>query len=124
LPTEEFHWLNNDAQTPKAAVVPLRVAEHPATLQGLVFFADDTEVFLERIAPMAALGALVPQVVRFVVDEPSRLVVELQLLSALVSAVPCFVLHRPRNVQHLPSCALALATLFPERSPGRAGAPP
>ena len=127
-PSEVNHWLDRsarlhldvsgeDAET-KAPVRATRAAAAPVALSCFVDLAFDDGLpapTLTRLAGMRALACLVPQVVRFVLDEPPLHRLELEALARLVDHVPVFRLLRPRDFDHLGATAdLLVAKLSQE----------
>lgn len=112
-PLEENHWLDEGARRAldlplveggKAPVRAPRVATRPVPLVAFVdlVFADIATPRLARVeGTIAALAALVPQVVRFVLDEPDAQRHELEVLSDLVATIPVLCLARPRGYDAL-----------------------
>lgn len=125
-PMETDHWLDAGAAhalglattAPGGEKMPVRTAR-PAEAHvplvafvDLVFDADAREPRLSEIGGMEALAALVPQAVRFIVDEPARQREEVEMLTRLASGVPTFRLERPRDLALLrPTVELAAALL-------------
>lgn len=111
LPREIDHWLDAPSmvalghQPSGAAKEPLRsthAAESPARLVAFVdlSFAEG-QPKASPIQGIQAVGSLVPQVARFVLDEPQRQRRELDLLHAMVDAIPIVRLERPRHFDAL-----------------------
>jgi hypothetical protein len=115
-PFERDHWLDAYAREAtggggppatsdegKAPVRAARVGEATAPLRALVelAFTDVAEPRLVARGPMDAMASLVPQVVRFVLDEPEPHRRELEALADLVARVPSFRLERPRRLDRL-----------------------
>lgn len=67
----------------------------------LVFSDADTPRLTAVDSGMDAIGALVPQAVRFVLDEPDVHRRELEALAALIEHVPVYRLERPRSLDML-----------------------
>lgn len=119
-PAESDHWLDASARraigvaSDVAAVDDEKVAvraAHPgrgtARLDALVdlVFADVSEPRLTRLAGVDALACIVPQAIRFVLDDPELQKRELDTLVRLVAAVPVFRLERPRSLALLGASA-------------------
>lgn len=111
LPREIDHWLDAPAivalgREPSGGVKePLR-ASHPAQVPArLVAFVElsfaEGEPSASPLHGIEAVGTLVPQVARFVLDEPERQRSELDLLHSMVDAVPIIKLERPRRFDAL-----------------------
>ncbi|MBX3264006.1 MAG: hypothetical protein KIS78_11600 [Labilithrix sp.] len=122
VPSEVDHWLDGEAQRalgvgPAAeAKAPTRAAAPAESARSLVAFVELAFVQgpprLTRLAGLGAAAVLVPQVARFVLDEPERQRRELDLLHAIVDAVPVFRLERRRSFDDLgPSVDLVLDVL-------------
>lgn len=125
VPTETRSWLLPDScralgapvAEDKHAVEPPALASRAARLQAIVLptFGDQQEPTLARIQGTASLATLVPSVVRFVIDEPSVHLRELDQLTRLVAAVPIYALIRPRDLaRHSESTALVASVLTGE----------
>lgn len=122
-PFEELHWLDANARraitgmTRGAAGIDVNQGSADATTKNdkspvpaartssggrIVAFVDlvfaDGPVRLLRTSPLEAMSALVPQVVRFVLDDPEVHRKELDALGRLVDEVPVFRLERPRRL--------------------------
>lgn len=123
VPLERQHWLDAGARralglppgadggkqpTPAAQpallTVPLAALVEPA-------FGDVAAPTLTPLAGTEALAALLPQVVRFIVDEPAAARAEVDALSELASRLPIMRLTRPRDFGLLASTAKLVATL-------------
>jgi hypothetical protein len=132
-PVERNHWLDaasraavaataTDASDDKAPVPARRVATKRARLVAIVDLAFDDEA-TPCLTPVGrgleAIAALVPQAVRFVVDEPERQRRELEALADLVEHVPVHRLVRPRDLSLLERAhPLLLGLLGSERKSG------
>lgn len=94
----------------KAAVHALRTQPR-AELVALVELAfTDGPPSVARATPIEAMNAVVPQAVRFVLDDPAVHRRELDELGRLIETVPTFRLERPRNLALLSaSCDLVAA---------------
>lgn len=110
-PMERNHWLDARAQEVltgcptldgddqgKWALPTRSVASESAVVSAIVDlrFAGD-RAMMRRVTGIDAMGALVPQVVRFALDDSERHRREIEMLTALVSDVPTFQLDRPRD---------------------------
>lgn len=123
-PREVHHWLDGVARRAlgrssgvdgKEPIATRRGAESSASLAAfveLVFDARAGAPSLSRRTGVDAMGALVPQVARFVIDEPERQKWELDLLHRVVEAVPCYRLERPRGFEHLRATAELLEAIL------------
>jgi hypothetical protein len=112
-PLETEHWLDADARhavlgldTPSADKEPApatRVAKDDARLAFIaeLAFADVAEPRFVVHEGLAAIGAVLPLIVRFVLDDPALQRRELDLLHHLVAAVPIVRLERPRDLRYL-----------------------
>ncbi|MDB4946857.1 MAG: Serine kinase of the HPr protein regulates carbohydrate metabolism [Labilithrix sp.] len=117
VPSEVKHWLDAPARAAlaggaappddrgKAAIATARPAAGAARLCAFVelaFVEEDAPAKLVRLAPgIAAMATLVPQAVRFAVDDPRLQRAELDALGRLVDAVPVYRLERPRSLERL-----------------------
>ena len=115
VPLEVDHWLDDASRRALGIETPLaargdegehveeskrpfstRPATHPVRLVAILELAfDEGEIAIEPLGLLDAMALLVPQTLRFVVDEPDAQRRELDALAALVQAVPCFRLRRP-----------------------------
>lgn len=125
LAGETNHWI--DAPARRALGLPVEWEEKmpaPASRVGagaarLVAFVDlvfddaATRVELVRREGLAAVSALVPQVARFVLDEPEVQRRELESLAGVVARVPVHALVRPRGHAHLGAAVAAVLDLLP-----------
>jgi hypothetical protein len=112
-PVELNHWLDASARRAlhaqssddegKVPVPASRVGDASARLVALVelVFADGEPTLLPVRSGIEAMAALVPQTVRFVVDEPELQRGELEALAKLVDVVPVFRFSRPRSLDML-----------------------
>ena len=124
LAGEVNHWIDGDSRRALGLArehedkMPSRAARVGAAAARLVaavdlVYADDvTSTCLVRRRGIDALSALVPQVARFVLDEPEVHRRELERLASLVEAVPVFSLVRPPGHVHLPAAVTAVLDLL------------
>ena len=123
VPTEKLSWLRPEAHaslghgdvTAKSPVSPPRAAATTARLASLVnlrFEEGAPSPRLRRLRGHDALSALVPSVVRFIIDEPAVQLLECEQLTSLVSAVPVFELTRARNLGGLEKSAELVLSLL------------
>lgn len=113
---ESNHWLDAPARRAlladasnldadgKIPVRAPRVGSGSAALVAIVelVFHDDERPRLTAVASgMEAMGALVPQAVRFVLDEPDLQRRELEALADLIEHVPVYRLERPKRLDML-----------------------
>lgn len=128
-PVEECHWLDAAAQRAVCdlggAWAPGDVTEEGKRPLGaprvggggrLVAFVDlaftDGPARVTRVSSLEAMAVLVPQAVRFVLDDPAVNRREVDTLARLVDTVPVFRLERPRDLALLSdSCDLVLNLL-------------
>jgi hypothetical protein len=120
LPAERDHWLDEAARCAvgldapghaakaaasigKAPVPAARSCGGAAPLKALValVFNDVPAPRWTRLRGVDAIAALVPQSVRFVLDDPAVQRRELDRLARLVESVPVFQLERSRDLAHL-----------------------
>lgn len=113
-PLEEDHWLAPDAAAAlgvgqgeawKLPVPPQRRGGRSELAAAVELRYAEGAPRLARLSGLDAMHALVPQVVRFVLDEPELQRRELADLSRLVAAVPVFGLARPRGLGLLDGAA-------------------
>jgi hypothetical protein len=123
LPTETLSWLRPEAHaslghgqvTTKSPVSPPRAAIGASSLVALAKLTFDETASrpqLRRLRGHGALSALVPGVVRFILDEQAAHVTECEQLSVLVRAVPLFELIRKRDLASLAESADLLFSLL------------
>lgn len=112
---EENHWLDEGARAAlgfagvdesegKSPTRAARLGPSAVPLAAFVELAyeDVTEPRIRSIGgTVAALAALVPQAVRFVLDEPEMQRAELDELVQIATCVPVLVLERPRGYDAL-----------------------
>lgn len=132
-PADAAHSLCDDAvtvlgtaptkvQSDGKVYVAATVAAQPVTLRHIVALAFDDalgEPTLEPLRGGHALEALVPAVVRFVVDEPARQVAELEALDRMLGVVRLHRLRRPRNLHGLDASAALIESLLLEEGVAR-----
>lgn len=138
-PVERNHWLDaparqalraaqslpggGDVGEDKRPVAAPQVGSASAPLVAIVdlAFGDDETPRLTAVGRgIDAIAALVPQAVRFVVDEPELQRRELEALAELVERVPVYRLVRPRRLDLLEQAhPLLLDLLRSERKPIR-----
>lgn len=115
FPTETDHWLDADARralgfsgmeemregkwATRAAFVGSEAIELVAVVE-LAFDAAE-KASLVRTRGLNALASLVPQTVRFALDDEERHKKELAMLSQLLTDVPTYRLERPRDLHRL-----------------------
>ena len=124
---EPDHWLDGDARRALGVAAPdaeetsakrptrsARPGTGSAPLAAFVelVFADIAAPRLVRLRGLEALAALVPQAVRFVLDEPALYRSELDRLSELVEFVDVFRLERPPVLAHLDVTGRLVQNLF------------
>lgn len=124
LASEANHWIDGASRAAlglpsehedKMPSRATRVAEGQARLVAIVdlVFGDAGEA--TRLAPrrgLEAVSALVPQVARFVLDEPEVQRRELERVAALIESVPVLALVRPHGHAHLPDAVAAVLDLL------------
>ena len=117
LPAEGDHWLDEAARFAvgldlpahangvrgKAPVAAARSDSGAAALHGFValVFSDVPAPRCTRLRDVDAIATLVPQTVRFVLDDPAAQRRELDRLAALVETVPVYQLERSRDLAQL-----------------------
>lgn len=128
-PTEREHWLGVASRRALAAHVspppgpvveledvklptPARaVASAPARLAALFALVLDDETSAVTVRPLrgqAAVGLLIPSLVRFVLDEPRAHIDEIERMQRLVRAAPLYELRAPRSFDALGDVAARL----------------
>jgi hypothetical protein len=128
LPTEAVSWLRPEAHaslghgevTRKSPVAPPRAAREAVSLVALAKLTFDDSAarpHVRRLRGHAALAALVPSVVRFILDEHAAHRIECEQLAALVSAVPVFELLRKRDLASLSESGDLILSLLERRAP-------
>lgn len=123
LPTERESWLLADVcehfgvppGDDKQAVAPPRLAS-AARLVAVVLpaFGEGEEIRLSRMRGQSLLSALVPAVVRFVIDDPRVQLREIEQLSRLTDMVPVISLTRPRDLSRLGETLRVVRALLDE----------
>jgi hypothetical protein len=132
--TEELHWLDAAARhmvdeltradrrdrrgpldDPDGRKLPIAAPRlgQGGELVGLVELAfTDGPPRISRCSALEAMTAVIPQAVRFVLDDPAIHRREVEALARLVEKTPCFRLERPRDLALLSaSCDLVLSLL-------------
>lgn len=122
VPLERDHWLDAPARAALGLSVVDTKAPSPAAqrasaptdiaLVAVLEFADVDGPRITQLGSMEAIAALIPLVVRFVVDEPAAQRRELDLLSEFVARVPLVRLERPRGFAHLAPTTSLVAHTF------------
>ncbi len=110
-PIDRHHWLDADAvaaldATPldtisvKAPVVPPRLGAKTTRVVGFLdlTWIETGKARVTRIRGVDAMCALVPQAVRFILDEPARQRRELEVLASIVESIPIYRLERVRRL--------------------------
>lgn len=87
----------------KGRINALRYQSTSAPLRGLVslVFEENRPPELGRLHDVTALAAVVPNVVRFVLDDPQRNLREFESVTRLIAAVPVYRFSRPRELAEL-----------------------
>ena len=125
-PTERVSWLVGGAELPtdartKHPVAPHALAGTPTRLAAVCRLIFDPEA-PRRAAPARlrghrALAALLPTVIRFVVDEPDLQVVEAEHLDRLAACVPIYELRRRLDESSIAGSIQHLAALVRAERP-------
>lgn len=107
-------WMRPSARSEKQRVPASRVHQTPCRLRAIVDLAFDEMLpsALERLEGIHAVGALIPQVVRFVLDEPARLASELDTLARLIEVTPVYRFRRRRDLGDLANVSRHLQPLW------------
>ena len=114
-PKERDHWLTPASQDvlglaaahegpKKVRVAARRSAEGAVRLAAMVALVWDDDVAtprLERLRGQRAIAAVVPSLVRFVIDDPVEHVRELDRIETLLRSAPLFELRRRRDFSTL-----------------------
>ncbi len=120
FPTERVHWLISGSMDPdpegtaKWAVAPRALVNEPPRLAAvcrLTFDETAPGTSLQRLRGQHALAALVPAVIRFVIDEPDMHEREFEQLRSLAERVPIYELRRPRKASEIERSCVAVADL-------------
>jgi len=129
-PVELNHWLDgsarralaqdttaeDDGKVPVPATVVGDASVPLAAIVELVFVNEGPARLVPVRSGIEAMAALVPQAVRFVVDEPELQRQEVEALADLLHDVPVFRLERPRGLDMLEAAhPLILGLLGHER---------
>lgn len=127
--SDTAHWLLSDARRAlnlagasaalKAPIAPTRRANVPVPLRLIVVLSFDESLREPTIRPLRGhrlLERLLPNVVRFAIDDPARHRTEIEQLSRLVATIPTYELTRPRDLNGLePVNALLVSTFDAHR---------
>lgn len=119
LPLERNHWLEASARVALGHQVPSSTIKEPVSARNvgsggapLVAFvelrfgdADAAAPTVHRLQGLEALAKLMPQIVRFVIDEPDLQRRELDAILGLVGRVPMTSIERPRRFELLDTTA-------------------
>lgn len=131
VPLERDHWLDDDARRAvgivrddvglgfKAPIAAGAVATSPMDIGAIAVleWGDVAEPRRTRLEGVEAMAALLPLLVRFVIDEPELQRRELDLVADLVARVPIVRLERPRALDALPATVDAIVALLSEATP-------
>lgn len=113
VPTEREHWLDahsrealgvegrgGDVEREKQAIASPAAASAPARLTALVSLAygGSVDVTLTPLRGQRAMAALIPCLVRFVLDETDAHVAEMTRIEAILAKVSFLELRAPREV--------------------------
>jgi hypothetical protein len=127
VPLERDHWLDADARRAvgfradtgvgfKAPSPAVAVASGPLAIGviAVLEWADVERPRCARLTGLPAIAALLPLLVRFVIDEPDVQRQELDLVADLVARVPVVRLERPRSLDALSATVDAIAAVLQE----------
>jgi len=127
LSLEENHWLDAGSRaalglgTDGDQKHPVRarcaVGNEPLVLLAHLVFAPVDAPRITVLSGVEAIAAVLPRVLRFIIDEPERQRKELETLAELVRLVPIVRLERPRRYDQLETTATMIAALSHPRSP-------
>jgi hypothetical protein len=122
-PLEANHWIDVDARRAlglppgdagKAPIAATRLGPPSMLVAAVELSYAEGPPRLARLAGVDAMQVLVPQVVRFVLDEPDVQRRELAQLATLVGAVPLYRLGRARDLARLDEGAELVESLIRE----------
>jgi len=126
VPHEVDHWLDAEARRAlgappsdraKAPWRARRSAEAAVPVAAFVELAfDDAAPRLSLQRGSRAVQSLIPQVARFVLDEPERQRRELDMLHTIVETTPVYLLERPRRFSELERTVDLLLDLVASRT--------
>lgn len=124
-PVESNHWLDEAARLalghPSAGDwklgIPGPAADAPGVLVGIVALEYGNEaseaLSMHRVpGGLESMALLVPQTVRFILDEPQVQRREFEQLGDLVAKIPVFCLQRPRDLARLDASTATVLTLL------------
>ena len=122
---EQQHWLDADARAAIGGTIDNHDGKRPMNARAtgdrgrLIAFIElgwtEGPTRLVRLSPLQAMAALVPQAVRFILDEPQVHRREIDVLTHLIDRVPVFRLERPQTLTLLSeSCGRVLEILSAE----------
>mgnify|MGYP001187651837 CR=1 FL=1 len=124
-PFERKHWLDAHARRAlgdgsdatdddrKLALPAAVVGTEPARLVAIVELVfEDVPARLVRTMGLDAMASVVPQAVRFALDDGERHKRELEMLTRMVDAVPTYRLERRRDFALLPSAVRLVRRLL------------
>ena len=109
VPLERNHWLEASARTALGHDVPSSTTKEPVRARDVssggaplvafveLRFEDVPAPTVRRLRGLEALAKLMPQIVRFVIDEPDMQRRELDAILDLVGRVPMTSIGRPRR---------------------------
>lgn len=131
VPLERDHWLDDAARRAVGAVRPdvgvgfkapepaRAVATDPLAIGviAVLEWADVDAPRALRVRGIDAMAALVPLLVRFVIDEPAVQRQEFDLISDLVARVPIVRLERPRAFAALSTTLETIVSVLKEGTP-------
>lgn len=115
IPLERTHFLDDPAaralglgstvdSSGKTPIVAREVANYAVPLCAMLWLGFDDrldEPRLQRVESIDALGMIIPQTVRFAIDEPERNRLEMERLMTLVGTIPSYSLIRSRRFDQL-----------------------
>lgn len=122
-PTEREHWLDIASSNllgveasfawGKAPTPARVVAAEPARVRAMLAlsFGSSSQVELVRLRGQRAIAAILPCLVRFVIDEPAVHIDEVSRIESILERTPIYELSAPRRFDALPAVAEALEAL-------------
>jgi len=105
-PFDEVAWI--DRASAKTPLRPARVARSAAPIAAIFLLEWGDQLRVSRLKGNAVGAVLERALIRFVLDEPTVHVADLERLGNLASQVPVYELRRPRDVSYFPATIVEL----------------